>query len=219
MDDDIPLEPASQAAPKSVAGNRSGPTPKYTAPHAASRGHATVEPPRRGFLMKLLTLLIGGLATFVPVAAGLATFLDPLRRKSSAGHSLPVAPLDALPADGVPRLFPVIADRDDAWNRFADEPIGAVYLRRTEDENQVTALNAICPHAGCFVDFNRDAGNYRCPCHTSGFEVDGDRIMPCVAPRDLDELACEVREVEGQQVIYVAFQNFYSGLEEQVPKA
>src|SRR5260221_674567 len=82
-------------------------------------------------------------------AAGLAVYLDPLRHKSSGKGSVRVASLEALPSDGIPRKFPVLATRVDAWNKFREVPIGAVYLRRTGD--QIEALNVVCPHAGCFV--------------------------------------------------------------------
>ena len=63
-----------------------------------------------------------------------------------------VTTLDSIPNDGLPRKFPIIASRTDAWNKFPDAPIGAIYLRRT-GEKKVEALNVVCPHAGCFVDF------------------------------------------------------------------
>ena len=83
---------------------------------------------RRGFLAKALSVVTGGLATLTPVAAGVWAFLDPLRRSKAAASFLPVTELAAIPDDGVPRQFPVIADRVDAWTGFAAEPIGAVYL-------------------------------------------------------------------------------------------
>ena len=37
---------------------------------------------------------------------------DPLRRKGESGKLVKVASLDALPMDGVPRVFPILADKD-----------------------------------------------------------------------------------------------------------
>ena len=78
---------------------------------------------------------------------------------------------------------------------------------------------ASCPHAGCFVAFLPDRNQYKCPCHTSAFEIDGSRVMPCVSPRDLDSLKTEVREQGGERVVFVDFVNFYSGLAEKRAKA
>ena len=87
-------------------------------------------PDRRGFLKKLASAIIGAVVTLVPVAAGLAVWLDPVRRKTNTGGQLVrVARLSALPDDGVPRKFAVIASRVDAWNRSPETAIGAVYLR------------------------------------------------------------------------------------------
>jgi menaquinol-cytochrome c reductase iron-sulfur subunit len=174
---------------------------------------------RRGFFGKVLAILIGALVGIFPFAAGLVVFLDPLRRKAGPAQKIAVATLDALPADGVPRQFPVLATRQDAWNRFLNEPIGAVFLRRLPGTDQVEALNAVCPHAGCLVAFKPDKNEFKCPCHTSAFEVDGQRVLPCVAPRGLDTLQCEVRRHGDEEQIVVTFANYYSGLAEKKLKA
>ena len=90
-------------------------------------------PERRDFLKKAAALALGAAGLGPPIAAGVATFIDPLRREAQASGFLPVASLKALPPDGVPRRFPVIADKADIWNKFPHVPIGAVYLRRLED--------------------------------------------------------------------------------------
>ena len=113
---------------------------------------AETQTERRSFFKQSLAILLGAVAGLVPVAAGLAVVTDPLRRKPVAGAEVQVTTLEALPENGVPRRFPVIAGKTDAWNRFQAAPIGAVFLRRTGGD-QVEALNVICPHAGCAVDF------------------------------------------------------------------
>jgi menaquinol-cytochrome c reductase iron-sulfur subunit len=93
-------------------------------------------------------------------------------------------------------------------------PIGAVYLRKTET-NQVIALNVVCPHAGCFVEFNSSRKVFSCPCHNSRFSLDGaiaDRKSP--SPRALDALEVEIRN---QSEIWVKFQNFIAGHAEKIP--
>jgi len=159
---------------------------------------------------------LGALAAVPPAIAGLMTLLDPLRRKAAAVAPVKVTTLAALPDDGVPRKFPVVADRVDAWNKFRDVPIGAVYLRRTRD-GKIEALNVLCPHAGCFVDYSPDRAKFICPCHNSSFSLDGkiaDAKSP--SPRPLDTLPVEVRS-EGE--IWVTFQNFQAGCPEKAPLA
>src|SRR5437660_1373334 len=148
---------------------------------------------RRDFFKKASAVVIGGLSAAVPLAAGLPVLLDPLRRQSAAGEPVRVATLEALPPDGVPRKFTIVADKSDAWNRYANVPIGAIYLRRPEP-NKVEALNVVCPHAGCFVDYVPARNGFFCPCHNSTFKPDGTIAEPkSPAPRAMDSLPVEIR--------------------------
>jgi menaquinol-cytochrome c reductase iron-sulfur subunit len=179
-----------------------------------SRPCCAPEPvPRRSFLKKVLAASLSAVLGLVPVAAGLAVFFDPLRRKSAAGGPVRVTTLDSLPADGVPRKFPILSSRRDAWNKMSDVPIGAVYLRRTA--GGVEALNVVCPHAGCPVDFLPARNGFLCPCHNSSFTVEGRIADPASpTPRALDSLPVEVRN---DNEVWVSFQNFESGHAEKVP--
>ena len=171
---------------------------------------------RREFVKQVLAGLIGGFISLIPFAAGLAVFLDPMRRKSPSNGPVRVASLEALPADGVPRKFQVLATRVDAWNKMRNVPVGAVYLRRTK-EDQVEALNVACPHAGCFVDFVPENGRYHCPCHNSSFTLAGKIDDPASpAPRGLDTLEAQIRDGKD---IWVTFRNFHAGRAEKVPVA
>ena len=169
--------------------------------------------PRRSLLAATAAVVVGSVVSLVPVAAGLATFLDPLlrRRKSGGdGEKRPirrVASLDALP-EGTPVQVPVVADLTDAWNREPNQPIGAVYLLRKG--NDVTCFNAICPHAGCFVGYAADRKVFQCPCHTSSFQLDGTRIMPSPSPRDMDALEIDAEKLKEGEV-WVQFVNYYPG--------
>ncbi len=171
--------------------------------------------PRRGFFVKSITVALGSVLGLVPLAAGLAVFLDPLRRRRAGGEApfVRVASAESVPQDGVPRVFQVIADKVDAWNRYLDVPVGSVYLRRdAASPEEVVAFNTTCPHLGCFVE-SRGDGSYLCPCHKSEFEPDGTRGEPCVSPRGLDRL--EAKIVDGE--VLVRFQNFQVGTKEKIP--
>ncbi len=210
--EDIPLSPLPpKGGKKSLESLREELKKPAPAPQAADH--------RRGFVTKAAAVVVGGAITVCPVAAGLAVLADPLRRTAEGGQLIRVAALDALPDDGVPRQFQVIVDhRDDAWNRFHNEPIGAVFLRREKGSEKVQAFNASCPHAGCFVSFNAERQQYQCPCHTSAFAVDGKAVFG-PSPRALDELPCEVKADGGTKNIYVAFQDYYTGIAEKKAKA
>ncbi len=167
--------------------------------------------PRRTFLASVSAVVVGAIAAMVPIAAGATALLDPLRRGRRESDMILVTRMSAIPDGGTPRKFTVTADQTDAWATRKDTPIGAVYLRRTD--NGVVALNVVCPHAGCFVGLMPDKSRFGCPCHKSSFDLDGainDPASP--SPRGMDELEVEVRN--GDEV-WVRFQNFLPGREEK----
>ncbi len=151
-----------------------------------------------------------------PLASGLMVILDPLHRRSEQKGLILVTTLNSVPEDGAPRKFVVVSSHSDAWNRNPSVPVGAVYLRRT-GPNSVQALNVVCPHAGCFVDYAAGGQGYSCPCHNSAFALDGRISDPkSPSPRGLDELQVEIRN--GSEV-WVKFENFLAGHERKIPVA
>jgi menaquinol-cytochrome c reductase iron-sulfur subunit len=170
---------------------------------------------RRGFLAKLLALGLGAAALAVPTLSALAAFLNPWRQKSEVGKLIRVARLDTLPVGGPPQRVPVIADRSDAWNRYPDEAIGAVFLCRVSD-SQVVALQVICPHNGGCVSYDPENKNFYCPAHGAMFDVQGRRLdEKSISPRDLDSLDVEVRN--GTDV-WVKFEKFQDGTAQKIVK-
>jgi Rieske Fe-S protein len=207
-------------------------------PHAAGQTEGTAkltaaddhlpQPPRRNILISTLAIVIGTIVGIFPFGAGLLVFLDPVLKQRAAGSNKPtgeapgpsrpllrVSTVAAIPADGTPIQVPIIADLTDTWIREPNQPIGAVYLRR--DGDKVECFNAICPHAGCFVGYAAARHLFQCPCHNSSFELDGERIMPSPAPRDMDTLPVDPEKLS-QGEVWVEFINFYPGKEQKVPK-
>lgn len=179
--------------------------------------HDPQSPPpagRRDFLTRMLAVACGGLATLTPVLAGLWMLLDPLRRRGAAAAFLPVTDLASLPDDGLPRQFPVLADRVDAWTGFAAEPIGRRLSAAAAGLGDRGALSATCPHAGCFVEIDAQEKCFRCPCHNSRFGIDGSIMPPSPSPRGMDSLECRV----GKQGVAVKWQNFYTGVAGKVAR-
>jgi menaquinol-cytochrome c reductase iron-sulfur subunit len=179
-------------------------------------GHPNTEPEefaRRPFLKRALACFLGVGALLTPLAAGLAALLQPLRYRAGGGTVVRVTTLAALPEDGTPRRFPVLADRRNAWNRSLNEPLGAVFLRRTGPDS-AEALHAVCPHAGCLIVFVSASGDFQCPCHKSSFDPSGRIAQPnSPSPRDMDSLELEVRDRD----VWVRFQNFRSGSPRKIP--
>jgi Rieske Fe-S protein len=172
--------------------------------------------PRRGFLYRLTAGVAAAAALLGPLGVGIAALFDPVvRRKQSSGNFVRVASLDALPADGKPYRFSIIADRTDAWNYYPPEPVGVVYLRRDNAEATPVAISSICPHVGCGVHWDNGKQVFVCPCHNSDFKVDGEISDPASSPspRGLDHLVVEVRDGE----IWVDFRKFKVGVADKIP--
>ena len=165
---------------------------------------------RRGFLKGSISIVLGAVLLLAPLTAGLLFFLDPLRRKAQKQGFLKVGTLDSLPL-GTPRMTKVRGNKINAWNKHANEPIGAIYLVRHEKE--VRAFQAICPHAGCFVDYSDTQKKFLCPCHKSSFNLDGSLTSPSSpSPRGMDNL--KVR-VEGNNIL-VRYEEFQQGNPEKI---
>ena len=56
------------------------------------------------------------------------------------------------------KQYSVIADKEDAWNKFKGISIGAVYLRKVD--GKVKALHTVCPHLGCFIDYRAGKNDF-----------------------------------------------------------
>lgn len=189
---------------------------------------ATNLPPaqRRSFLVRAAAVVVGAIATLFPFAVGIGVVTDPLRRRRATGGEgesdsakfVRVCPLDALPADGTPREFAVVADVSDAWTHAPAQRVGAVFLARSDKGTapQVTAFTATCPHLGCAVEFDTASGHFQCPCHKSGFDKDGKKLFG-PSRRDLDPLPVKVTENAGTKEITVEFMRFQAGVAERKP--
>ncbi|MCE9548670.1 MAG: Rieske 2Fe-2S domain-containing protein [Planctomycetia bacterium] len=179
----------------------------------AADAPAPAGPPRRNLLAAMAAGGFGLVAGIMAIVPGGWAFISPLlKKRDTAVRWIRVAMLDAVPADGLPHRFPIIEERVDAWNRYPPEPVGAVYLTRTGATPSPQCFTADCPHLGCSVDFKSDQNEYKCPCHASGFALDG-HVLFGPSPRPLDSLSVELRN--GNE-IWVRFEKFRSGIAEKI---
>jgi menaquinol-cytochrome c reductase iron-sulfur subunit len=178
--------------------------------------------PRRSFMTSAVAFLVGAIAGLAPLAAAVVYFLDPVtRRKKAVGATgaavdadgfIRITTREALPQDGTPRAFKVIADLQDYWNKFPDAEIGSVFLSQ-DAQGQITCFNTRCPHLGCTVGYDDKEQRYFCPCHESAFSLDGKRSND-IPPRDMDRLECH-EEADG--TIRVRYVKYRAGIKEQKP--
>lgn len=189
--------------------------------------------PRRGFLTKLrrpefLAAAIGGLVGFVPFVMGSLFFLDPLIRKRDSdaadtkkrpggvekddeGFIKMTITANDLPEDGTPQSFQVKDDIIDAWNKFLDQRIGSVWLRKGPG-GKVLCFSTICPHLGCAVEYRNSEKDFYCPCHASAFDLDGNKTN-VIPPRSMDSLKYKIKN--GNE-IWIKYEKFRAAEEEQI---
>jgi Rieske Fe-S protein len=101
------------------------------------------------------------------------------------------------------RVEIVVPEQRDAWAKLTDVRLGAAWLVR-DAKDEIRAFSATCPHLGCAVDFDPDKGQFRCPCHTSAFDTEGNRLAG-PAKRGMDPLDTHVDE-KGR--VLVRFQRY-----------
>jgi Rieske Fe-S protein len=179
---------------------------------------------------------IGAFVGTIPTLFGTLFFLDPLIRRKDVpvpesseedgqganplvkreGFIRMAVPVHALPDDGTPQRYTVFDDIIDAWNKFPNQPIGSVWLRKIE--GQVIAFNTICPHLGCAVEHRLAENDYYCPCHASAFELDGTKKNP-IPPRDMDSLEVnpEGKDWINDGEIWIKYEKYRAATSEKVP--
>jgi glycine/D-amino acid oxidase-like deaminating enzyme/nitrite reductase/ring-hydroxylating ferredoxin subunit len=93
----------------------------------------------------------------------------------------PVAQASALLKNAAEVTKHVVSDRLKAW--LTSAPVtphegavmrdGAHTVAAYHDGNALHVLSPVCPHSGCYVQFNRAEQGWDCPCHGSRFAGDG----------------------------------------------
>lgn len=95
-----------------------------------------------------------------------------------------------LPAPGAaPKAVRVKYQQRDGWRITERETL--VYVLNNEEQG-LRVLSAACPHAGCFVEYQRKEEQFACPCHRATFSAEG-KVQSGPPPSDLPVLESELR--------------------------
>jgi Rieske Fe-S protein len=115
-----------------------------------------------------------------------AELFDPCRMKPVAGFSEFIKEnadvayhfvVDRFKADDLDS-FKEIAREEGKVVDFDGKQL-AIYK---DKEGIITALNPVCTHAGCIVNFNDKEKSWDCPCHGGRFDLEG-KVL-CGPPRE-----------------------------------
>ena len=164
---------------------------------------------------RLLKVLTGGVVSMIGALGalpGVRFLLSPLRAASadSGVPSIRVASRFEV-SPNKPLRVTVFGELKDAWMRLERVKLGNAWLVQSP-EGRVRAFSAACPHLGCAIDWDEGAQRFDCPCHKSGFAMDG-RCLFGPAPRALDELDVDVTD----DSVKIRYQRFRPAVKDKEP--
>jgi menaquinol-cytochrome c reductase iron-sulfur subunit len=160
---------------------------------------------RRSFLKWLIGLLVvlNGLILGIPFLRSLGTKFQAKRQIWTQ-----VAEVGSLPENQPVNLKFAVEYQDAFHHETVARSIWIVKRSPTD----LTVYSPICPHLGCYYNWDPAADHFACPCHGSIFSLDG-KVLGGPAPRPLDTLPTKV-ENGG---LFVVWQRFKAGIPEKVP--
>ena len=142
----------------------------------------------RRALLEGLALGAGAAAAGAAVWPLAAAVVEPLATGARAEAPwVDVAGEKEVRADAPLKAALRVPVRDGFFTTLLD--LGAVWLRRGPG-GAISALSGTCPHLGCGIGFDPQAG-FACPCHDSRFSPDG-AWQRGPSPRSLDPLPVRI---------------------------
>jgi menaquinol-cytochrome c reductase iron-sulfur subunit len=118
-----------------------------------------------------------------------------------------IGKVDDLPVQEPKQLTYVASVRNGYMETTAHKAVWAV----KKDNGEVTAFSAQCTHLGCGYRWDDPDRKFKCPCHASVFDINGN-VVGGPAPRPLDRLPVKVEN----GILYVIYKEFKAGLTKPV---
>lgn len=135
---------------------------------------------------------VGVLASSLPVA--IAACSEEGREESEEGEKAEVK----TDAEGfaVVGTTAQLTEKGSILNEDAE-----VIVVRNPDTNEIVALNSVCPHRECNVEWEAAEKYLECPCHASQFALDGKLLE---GPAEEGLAVYEVKEEEDSILVKIA---------------
>ena len=173
--------------------------------HNVEEGLSTPVGTRRSFF----TLVTAAISTFIGISLTIpfaGYVISPaLRRRKKEWTA--VAKVDELPI-GEPQDLEHTVTLKDGWHETKSTK-GLWAIKHSN--NQITVFSPICPHLGCGYRWDGLDRLFKCPCHGSIYDIDGN-VKGGPAPRPLDVLPTKIENGE----LLVIYKEYKSGLPTQV---
>jgi Rieske Fe-S protein len=160
-----------------------------------------VETTRRRFLVALIATASALLGAILGIP-----FISAVTGSGSGSQKdkwVKVAELQSIP-EGEPVSLNFSQTGQDAF--MLRTTVQSVWVVRTSPA-EITAYSPICPHAGCYYNWNAQLRRFACPCHASIFEINGP-VVSGPAPRPLDTLPVRIEN----GTLFVIWKRFKAGV-------
>jgi menaquinol-cytochrome c reductase iron-sulfur subunit len=160
---------------------------------------------RRSFFVKTTMFISSliGLSLAIPLIGYVVA--PAFQRRNKEWVSLGKA--DELPV-GEPKALDYSLTVKDGWQeRHATKGVWAV----KQPDGQVTVYSPICPHLGCGYRWDQQDRLFKCPCHGSVYDLEGN-VKAGPAPRPLDTLPSKIENGD----LLIQYEEFKSGLAKKV---
>jgi Rieske Fe-S protein len=156
-----------------------------------------------------LKLAIGGAASLVSLILAIplvAAFVAPTMQ-TRPGRWTKVGSIEDVPiGQPVSVQFP-----DQERDTFIQQSVTRSIWLIKRSPNEVVAFSPICPHLGCYYNWDSSSKQFICPCHMSIYDGEG-KVLGGPAPRPLDTLRTRIDS--GQ--LWVEWVRYKVGLAQKV---
>ena len=158
---------------------------------------------------KFLKISTGILAGTVGLVLGLPFVASLLGPRLAARRQVMVRTVNISSLTlGQPTRVNFTVQEQDAYIRETAVNSAWVIVHSPEE---VTVFSPICPHAGCYFNWDSSTNHFECPCHGSIFSIKG-KVLGGPAPRSLDTLSHQIKDGE----LYIKWERSKSGTPEKI---